>query len=99
MGNCFSVKGDTIVGVMVTNTIQIEIDKWNERREEVIKFLDPLTELFESMDTRKERFKLIEENIEIFKEFFNLPPDRNGLYEQIEQMFRVGLHRYVKPPK
>jgi hypothetical protein len=96
MGNCFSVKGDTIV---VTNTIQIEIDKWNERREEVIKFLDPLTELYIKMDTRKERLKLIEENIEVFKEFFNLPPIENGIYEQIEYMFRVGLHRYMKPPK
>lgn len=100
MGSCCSThtKSDVIQQENIVINVT-EIQQWNERREDILKNLEGLTELYASMDTRNERIKLIEQNIEIFKEFFNLPNIDKGLYEQIEYMFQVGLPRYIKPPK
>lgn len=102
MGSYFSSQSDIHednIRVIMKNDIHLEIEKWNIRREDVLKNLDGLTELYMSMDTRKERIKLIEENIEVFKDFFILQTVYGDIFQQIEYMFQDGLERYVKPKK
>ena len=96
MGCCQSTEK---VEVKFENVSQKAIEEWNTKREDVLKNVDALTELFCSMETRKERYRLIEENIEVFQEFFYLPSMEGDMFQQIEQMFHSGLARYVKPPK
>jgi hypothetical protein len=99
MGSCYSSEDTTVVQVVVANDVYGEIEKWNKRREDVLKNIDSLTKFYMSMDTRNERLRLIEENLEVFQEFFNLPPVSSNILEQIEHMFQSGLRRYVKSSK
>ena len=95
MGSCQSSEKE----VEVENVSHTVIEEWNSKREDVLKNVDGLTELFCSMETRKERYRLIEENLEVFQEFFNLPSMEGDMFQQIEHMFHSGLARYVKPPR
>jgi hypothetical protein len=97
MGSCCSHHEP--VEVVIENDSKKQIESWNHRREDVIKNLDALFALYISLNTRNEQIRLIEQNLEVFQEFFNLPPVHENIYEQIEHMFQVGLIKYVKPKK
>jgi hypothetical protein len=96
MGACCS--NHETVEVVIENDARAEIETWNHQREEVIKNIDALQELYFSIERHGERYQLIETNLHIFEKFFNIPPGDN-IFTRVEYMFQVGLQRYIKPAK
>lgn len=94
-----STNKDKTLSVFVKNDIYLEVEKWNNRREDVLKNLHSLSQLYMTMHTRKERIRFIEDNLEVFQEFFNLPHIEGDIFHQIEHMFQSGLQQYIKPKK
>lgn len=94
MGCCQSHEDVDVV--YKTNGAQEATNAWNSRRADVIKNMEALSDLYFSIETDAERNRLIDENREIFTEFFNLPQGGSSFYVKVDTMIRQGLHKYVK---
>lgn len=72
----------------------IQVERWNNRRAEVLVHLDALTRLYKSIKSPPERQRLVEENRLIFTEFFQVE------LNQVGSLLECGtLHTYIKSPK